>query len=158
MYTRFQELLRRQFLARMSRYSLRFLSLQIMASHTSAVIRMFGIFTHAQLDRGRFWDSFSQQLQHQGSDYIERCTFRNKPLNTGDNVILPAIFPPLSHQVQDVPTTLVKVREEDMKNVSEMAGWCVLNILIKCMYDRSIPCLCTLSRRHNFSHNSPRCN
>jgi len=107
---------------------------------------MFGIFTHAQLDRGRFWDSFSQQLQHQGPDYIERCTFRNKPLSTGDNVILPAVFPPLSHQVQDVPQAmLVKVREEDMKNVSEMAGWRVSHILIRYMYNRSIPCSCTLS-------------
>ena len=90
---------------------------------------MFGIFTHAQLDRGRFWDSFSQQLQHQGPDYIQRCTFRNKPLTIGDNVILPAVFPPLSHQVQDVPQTMfVKVREEDMKNVSEVAGQRVSHI------------------------------
>jgi len=110
-----------------------------MTSLTSAVIRMFGIFTHAQLDRGRFWDSFSQQLQHRGQDYIERCTFRNKPLNTGDSVILPAMFPPLSHQNVSQPVTLVKVREEDMKNVSEIADW-VLNILIKCVYNRSIPC------------------
>lgn len=94
---------------------------------------MFGVFTHAQLDRGRFWDSFSCQLQHQGSEYIERCTFRNKPLNTGDNVILPAVFPPLLHQVNDVPqaATLVKVREEDIKNVSEITSQGILNTLTK---------------------------
>lgn len=87
------------------------------------VIRMFGIFTHAQLDHGRFWDSLSRQLQQRGPAYIERCTFRNKPLTTGDNVILPAVFPPLPTQVQDIPAgSLVKVREEDMKNVSEMDG------------------------------------
>ena len=123
---------------------IRFLPPQIMISPTSAVIRMFGIFTHAQLDRGRFWDSFSQQLQHRGPDYVKRCIFRNKPINAGDSVILPAMFPPLSHQ--DIPqaVTLVKVREEDMKNVSEMAGR-VLNILIKSIHNRSIPCSCTLS-------------
>jgi len=93
---------------------------------------MFGIFTHAQLDHGRFWDSLSRQLQQRGSDYIERCTFRNKPLHTGDNVILPAVFPPLSDPAQDIPQAaqLVRVREEDMKNVSEMDGWHVSNVLI----------------------------
>jgi hypothetical protein len=81
---------------------------------------MFGIFTHAQLDHGRFWDSLSRQLQQKGPEYIERCTFRNKPLTTGDNVILPGVFPPLPNSVQDIPeaaASLVKVREEDMKNV-----------------------------------------
>ena len=82
---------------------------------------MFGIFTHAQLRRGRFWDGLSQQLQQWGPGYIERCTFRNKPLSAGDNVISPALFPPLSHQAYNVPqaTPLIKVCEEDMKDVSE---------------------------------------
>ena len=88
------------------------------------MIRVFGIFTHTQLNRRRFWDSFSGQLQQRGPDYIERCTFRNAPLNTGDNVILPASFPPLPHRVQDMSQAvpLVKAREEDMKDVSKMAG------------------------------------
>lgn len=96
---------------------------------------MFGIFTHAQLDHGRFWDSLSRQLQQRGPDYIERCTFRNKPLNAGDNVILPAVFPPLPDPAQDTPQAapLVKVREEDMKNVSEIGGWRVSNMLAKYM-------------------------
>ena len=120
LYTRSQELLRGRFSARMPRYSLPFLSSQLMRYPTLTVIRMFGIFTHAQLGRVRFWDSFSRQLQQRGPDYIERCIFRNKPLTIGDNVILPAVFPPLSHHDQDVlqAATLVKVREEDMKNVS----------------------------------------
>lgn len=88
---------------------------------TSLVIRVFGIFTHAQIDHGRFWDNLSRQLQQRGPVYIERCTFRNKPLTTGDNVILPAVFPPLP-LVQDAPeaTSFIKVREEDMKNVSKV--------------------------------------
>ena len=85
---------------------------------------MFGIFTHAQIDHGRFWDSLGRQLQQKGSEYIERCTFRNKPLSTGDNAILPAVFPPLSNPAQGTPQAaqFVKVREEDMKNVGEMDG------------------------------------
>jgi hypothetical protein len=85
---------------------------------------MFGIFTHAQLRRGRFWDSLSRQLQQRGPDYIERCTFRNAPLSTGDYVILPALFSSSPYQVQDIPQVapLVKVSEEDMKEVSGMAS------------------------------------
>ena len=85
---------------------------------------MFGIFTHTQLRRGRFWDSLSRQLQQRGPDYIERCTFRNTPLSTGDYVILPAMFSSSPYQVQDIPQVapLVKVSEEDMKEVSGMSS------------------------------------
>ena len=85
---------------------------------------MLGIFTHAQIDRGQFWDTLSQQLQRRGPDYIDRCTFRTKPPSPGDDVISPAQFPALPHQVQDIPqaTPLVKVSEEDLNKVSEMAG------------------------------------
>jgi len=85
---------------------------------------MFGIFTLAQIHHGGFWDSLSRQIQQRGPDYIERCTFRNEPLSGGYNVILPALFPPLPYQAQDVPQAapLIKVSEEDMKDVSEIAG------------------------------------
>jgi len=88
------------------------------------VIRMFGIFTIAQLHHGRFWDSLSQQLQKRGPGYIKRCTFRNKPLTVGEDIILPAVFPSLPYQIRDIPQAmpLVKVREEDLKDVSETAG------------------------------------
>ena len=84
---------------------------------------MFGIFTHAEFRRKGFWDSLSGQLQKRGPDYIDRCTFRNEPLSAGGNVMLPALFPPLPCQVQDIPQAapLVKVSEEDMRDVSEMA-------------------------------------
>jgi len=85
---------------------------------------MFGIFTLAQLHRRRFWNNLSWQLQRRGPEYIERCTPRNQPLSDGDDVILPENFPPLSYQVEDVPPdeSLVKVSEEDMKEVSEIAS------------------------------------
>ena len=90
----------------------------------STAIRVFGIFTHAQLRRGRFWDSLSGQLQRRGPDYIERCTFRNAPLSTDNNVVPPALFPSSSYQAQDTPQAapFIKVCEEDVKDVSEMAS------------------------------------
>ena len=94
---------------------------------------MFGVFTHAQLRRGQFWDSASQQLEQQGPDYIKRCTFRNEPLSTGDNVISPAVFPVSSCRVQDTPQTtpLVKICEEDMQDVSKMARVFRIHCLVR---------------------------
>ena len=71
------------------------------------------------MDHGRFWDTLSRQLQNKGPDYIARCTFRNRPLNTGDNVILPARFPQLPVQEVQETVPLVKVCEEDLNNVRE---------------------------------------
>ncbi|KAI0353177.1 hypothetical protein OH77DRAFT_1497420 [Trametes cingulata] len=64
------------------------------------LIRIFGIYTHAQLDR-RFWDAMSRMLECQGSEYKkrERTTHRR-----GDNVVLPARFPPLTPE-QQAPTS-----------------------------------------------------
>ena len=86
---------------------------------------MFGVFTHAQLDHGGFWDSLSQQLQRGGSEYIERCTSRNKPFSAGNNAVLPAVFSPLPGPAQDVAQVpqLVGVSEEDVKKVSETDDW-----------------------------------
>ena len=71
------------------------------------------------MDHGRFWDTLSRQLQNKGRDYITRCTFRNKPLDTGDNVILPASFPQLPIQEVQEVAPLIKVCEEDLKNVRD---------------------------------------
>jgi len=69
------------------------------------------------MDHGRFWDTLSRQLQNKGPEYTARCAFRNKPLNTGDNVVLPASFPQLPIREAEEITPLVKVCEEDLKNV-----------------------------------------
>jgi len=108
----------------MPRYSLSFLLHQRVLIPTLAVIRVFGIFTHGEIRRKQFWDTLSQQLQRRGSDYIERCTFQDKPLSPDENSIPPAQFPPSSYQVQDIPQVapLIKPHEEDMKAVSEMAS------------------------------------
>jgi len=70
------------------------------------------------MDRGRFWDTLSQQLENRGPDYIERCIFRNLPSGTRDS-ILPASFPPLPIQEVQDSVPLVKAREEDLQNVCE---------------------------------------
>lgn len=84
-----------------------------------SAIRMFGVFTHAQIDHGGFWDTLSQQIQQGGPQYIDRCNFRNKPISPGDNTISPASFPPLPPQDAPPVDPLIKVSEEDIKNVSE---------------------------------------
>ncbi|THH32624.1 hypothetical protein EUX98_g1581 [Antrodiella citrinella] len=55
------------------------------------VLRIFGIYTHAQLDK-RFWDAVGHQLGGKGKEYKKRCVFRN-PQRPGDNVVAPASFP-----------------------------------------------------------------
>lgn len=55
------------------------------------VIKIYGLYTHAQLD-GRFWNSVSHQLTRHGKAYNERCNQRNR--QAGSDVILPCTFPP----------------------------------------------------------------
>jgi hypothetical protein len=71
------------------------------------------------MGHAHFWETLSRQLENKGPDYIKRCTFRSRPLNPGDNVILPASFSrPPTQDVQEV-TPSVKDCEEDLKNVRE---------------------------------------
>ena len=58
------------------------------------VVKVFGIYTHAQLDK-RLWDSISRQLTKKGSEYRRRCLFRNQPAVVGDKMYSPACFPPI---------------------------------------------------------------
>ncbi|KAH8984683.1 hypothetical protein EDB92DRAFT_2117026 [Lactarius akahatsu] len=55
-------------------------------------IKVFGIYTHAQLDK-RLWDSMGHQLSRKGKEYQKRCTFRAEPIHKGDKVVPPASFP-----------------------------------------------------------------
>ncbi|TDL28963.1 hypothetical protein BD410DRAFT_818373 [Rickenella mellea] len=56
------------------------------------ILRIFGIYTHAQLDH-RFWESMGRQLAAKGAEYRKRCTYKNRPIVPGDNVYLPASWP-----------------------------------------------------------------
>ncbi|KAH6917671.1 hypothetical protein BKA70DRAFT_1139349 [Coprinopsis sp. MPI-PUGE-AT-0042] len=66
----------------------------------SQVIKVFGIYTHAQIDK-RFWDSMGYQLCKKGKEYRDRCKFRSKPFNAGDYVVEPASFPPVEVETKD---------------------------------------------------------
>lgn len=64
------------------------------------VVKVFGIYTHAQLDK-RLWDSMSRQLTKKGSEYRRRCLFRNQPAVVGDKVYTPACFPPIEKPAEE---------------------------------------------------------
>lgn len=79
-----------------------------------AAIRIFGVYTHAELENLRqFWTRVSKHLSKQGKLYKDRwdsrlidlldlradlrfffvrCTFRNKPRHAGDKNIAPKTF------------------------------------------------------------------
>lgn len=102
--------------------SLSFISVAQPAISCLPVIRIFGFFSHAELKRRRFWDTLSRQLQRRGQDYIDRCTFQNKPLGVDDDIVLPAVFSPSTERVRGTEenSSLGKVSEEDMKEVSDI--------------------------------------
>ncbi|KAI0716097.1 hypothetical protein C8T65DRAFT_606293 [Cerioporus squamosus] len=84
------------------------------------VLRIFGIYTHAQLDR-RFWDCMSRQLERRGAEYRKRCTFRNTPVNKGDNVYAPASWPPPAEPVSLEPVSgLSDMRKEDLEELHSL--------------------------------------
>jgi len=63
-------------------------------------VKVFGIYTHAQLDK-RLWDSISRQLTKKGSEYRRRCLFRNQPAVIGDKTYSPACFPPIEKPAEE---------------------------------------------------------
>ncbi|KAF8151989.1 hypothetical protein K438DRAFT_1988110 [Mycena galopus ATCC 62051] len=66
-------------------------------------IKIFGVYTHAQMGRVSFWDSMGRELGKKGKEYKDRCAFRKRPQTAGDNVFSPSIFPAPA-EVRVVPT------------------------------------------------------
>ncbi|KAJ7222624.1 hypothetical protein GGX14DRAFT_558715 [Mycena pura] len=56
-------------------------------------IKIFGVYTHAQMGRVSFWDSIGRELGKKGKEYKDRCAFRQRPHHAGDNVFSPRIYP-----------------------------------------------------------------
>ncbi|KAF4623894.1 hypothetical protein D9613_001576 [Agrocybe pediades] len=79
------------------------------------VIRIFGIYTHAQIDK-RLWDSVGHQLAKKGKEYRHRCIFRNKPQLAGDNVYTPACFP-AADKVEDDDYVLPELPRESLEEM-----------------------------------------
>jgi hypothetical protein len=101
-----------------------------------AVIRVFGIYTHAQLDK-RLWDSMGCQLSRKGKEYQRRyassaadrctpdlpycsCAFRADPVHKGDKVLPPASFPPMPLlDPKMIPEELPTVSDEVLEKVCQ---------------------------------------
>ncbi|KAJ7171710.1 hypothetical protein C8R43DRAFT_22864 [Mycena crocata] len=63
------------------------------SSSERQAIKIFGVYTHAQIGRVSFWDSMGRELGKKGKEYKDRCAFRKRPHHLGDHVFLPSIFP-----------------------------------------------------------------
>ncbi|KIM81676.1 hypothetical protein PILCRDRAFT_88881 [Piloderma croceum F 1598] len=80
------------------------------------VLHIFGIYTHAQLDR-RLWDSMGTQLARKGKEYRKRCNFQNRPYHAGDKVILPASFPVPEAIDAELESSVLDLPREDLEEV-----------------------------------------
>ncbi|KAJ7725516.1 hypothetical protein DFH07DRAFT_853912 [Mycena maculata] len=56
-------------------------------------IKIFGVYTHAQIARVSFWDTMGRELGKRGKEYKDRCAFRKAPHHAGDHVFSPSTFP-----------------------------------------------------------------
>ncbi|KAF8837940.1 hypothetical protein BDN67DRAFT_908328 [Paxillus ammoniavirescens] len=75
------------------------------SNDSEVTIKIYGIYTHTQLNR--IWDALGQHLAGRGKEYRRRCIYRNRPARPGDDVYLPACFPPEATQIEFRPTPLV---------------------------------------------------
>ncbi|KAJ7237490.1 hypothetical protein B0H12DRAFT_1238227 [Mycena haematopus] len=66
-------------------------------------IKIFGVYTHAQMGRVSFWDSMGRELGKKGKEYKDRCAFRKRPHHAGDHVFCPSTFPTPA-EVRALPT------------------------------------------------------
>ncbi|KAH9945568.1 hypothetical protein B0H21DRAFT_877321 [Amylocystis lapponica] len=84
------------------------------------VIRIFGIYTHAQLDR-RFWEGVGYQLGRKGKEYRARCLFRNRPQVRGDKVFKPGSWPPTAESNDFAPSTGISdLHKNDLSQLHEL--------------------------------------
>ena len=62
------------------------------------------------------------QLAKRGKVYRDRCKFRTKPRNPGDNVFAPASFPPA--EVEEEDTAIIpELPKEDLEEVRIWPLW-----------------------------------
>ncbi|KAH7337929.1 hypothetical protein B0J17DRAFT_405385 [Rhizoctonia solani] len=69
------------------------LDTDVKANVDKQIIKLYGIYTHAQMDN-RLWSLVSNyHMTRRGKEYRRRCSFRDTPRALGQNVTLPAKFP-----------------------------------------------------------------
>ncbi|TFK51882.1 hypothetical protein OE88DRAFT_1699141 [Heliocybe sulcata] len=83
------------------------------------VIKVFGVYTHAQMDN-RLWEYVGHQLACKGKEYKRRCTFRNKPVHTGDNVISPASFPPQTEETDKSAQVVPRIPGQYLQEIHSL--------------------------------------
>ncbi|KAH6917677.1 hypothetical protein BKA70DRAFT_1178699 [Coprinopsis sp. MPI-PUGE-AT-0042] len=77
------------------------------------VIRVFGVFTHAQLDR--VWESLGYQLARLGGrEYRSRCCQR--VFNRDRSLVIPAVFPP-NEPGDEEPISIPELPAEDLEEI-----------------------------------------
>ncbi|KAK7064824.1 UvrD-like helicase ATP-binding domain-containing protein [Favolaschia claudopus] len=67
-------------------------------------IKIFGVYTHAQIGRVSFWDSMGRELGKKGKEYKDRVAYRKRPTHAGDYVFSPSTFPAPA-EARALPTT-----------------------------------------------------
>ncbi|EEB89655.1 hypothetical protein MPER_12225 [Moniliophthora perniciosa FA553] len=65
-------------------------------------IKIFGIFTHAQMENNRIWESIDHQLGRKSKEYKEYCAIRQRVLGADSHTFTPAYFPPLPEGLDDM--------------------------------------------------------
>ena len=102
-----------------------------------AAIKVFGVYTHAELDK-RLWEAMGHQLLRKGREYQKRyvfsaaggcctpdltfcsCTFRADPVHKGDKVVPPASFPAvLPSDPNMIPDELPAVSDDVLEEVRQ---------------------------------------
>ncbi|EGN93944.1 hypothetical protein SERLA73DRAFT_78326 [Serpula lacrymans var. lacrymans S7.3] len=83
------------------------------------VIRIFGIYTHAQMD-DRLWNSVSYHLAKQGKEYKLRCTLQKEPSHAPNNIVLPASFPPQETVGKATVSPMLAIPEEHWEELNSL--------------------------------------
>ncbi|RPD59351.1 hypothetical protein L226DRAFT_617323 [Lentinus tigrinus ALCF2SS1-7] len=107
-------------------------------------IRVFGIYTHAQLKiRLNFWNNVAKDLGRQGEMYRDRCRRRSRPRNTGENIYTPLTFPMLPERASPEHSFLLPVlaSEADAADIISMNRIVVLSkpLLHSFLADHEVP-------------------
>ncbi|KAI0762352.1 hypothetical protein C8Q74DRAFT_1336826 [Fomes fomentarius] len=84
------------------------------------VIRVFGIYSHAQLDHSRLWDGVGRQLGRKGAEYRRRCNYRLRPLGGAGDVFVPGSWPPMDPSEQRPSTGLTDIFKEDLEEMHSL--------------------------------------
>ncbi|KAK7040180.1 hypothetical protein VNI00_009986 [Paramarasmius palmivorus] len=76
-------------------------------------IKIFGIFTHAQMENNRVWESIDHQLGRKNKQYREYCAIRQRVASSDNHTFTPAYFPPLPEGLEDMQVSNLLANDAD---------------------------------------------